>query len=170
MGEEGVCVCVCFHAFNLCSASLEPHFSLADPTSCQCLGYFSVFTRPCKNSGVYNHLQCLPPASHLLEILGLSELTVTAHLPQTTLAHKQWGEEKKKREQQQGEKQVYDNILPPANPLASGQCCPGPNHVVMTLQHEAVCCLCLVLLTCPLWLCDQKNLGNRQLLLRATHL
>lgn len=78
-----VCVRVYLHVFDLCSVSSSPHFSLTDPTSCYSFGPFSVFTRRCKNSNIYSSPQCLPPASQLLEILGLSELTVIAHLPQT---------------------------------------------------------------------------------------
>lgn len=48
---------------------------------------------------MFNNLQCFPPAPHLLEILGLSELTVIAHLPQKH-SHTRIAEYKKKEQQQ----------------------------------------------------------------------
>lgn len=65
---------------------------------------------------MFNNLQCLPPAPHLLEILGLSELTVIAHLPQKH-SHTRIAEYKKKNNNSVHEKQVYDNISPSAETL-----------------------------------------------------
>lgn len=66
---------------------------------------------------------------------------------------------KYKKEQQQGEKQFYDNILPSANPLAPGSSDPGPDHSILTYSMK----LSVVSLPCysaPLWLCVWRNQGT----------
>lgn len=121
---EVACFHVYLHVLALCSLWFSPHFSLSDPASCYSSGHFSVFTCQCKNSSMYNNLQCLPPAPHLLEILGLSEFTVTVHLPQK---HKY-----KKRTTVCVKNNFYDNISPSAaSPLAMGSAGPGPDHNVL---------------------------------------
>lgn len=83
-----ICVCTWVRPlFCFLLSTFQPHWP---DILLYSFGHFSVFTRRCKNSSIYNSLQCLPPVSQLLEILGLSELTVMAHLPQTrSLAHTQ---------------------------------------------------------------------------------
>lgn len=155
-------ICVCTWGrplFCFLLSSFQPHWP---DILLYSFGYFSVFTRWCKNSSIYNNLQCLPPVSQLLEILGLSELTVIAHLPQTrSLTHTQ-----ALKKSNNGEKQVYDNILPSTNPLVLGSAGLGPNHSILmySMKLSVVSPPSYSPPTLALWLEGQ---GNRQLLLRA---
>lgn len=129
--------------FALCSICFSPHFSLTDPASCYSFGHFSVFTCLCKNSSTYNNLQCLPPAPHLLEILGLSELTVIAHLPQThthTII-------KNRTKPVCLKNKFMTTFHHPQKHFGTGQCWPRARPQCPDVQCEAVCCLSPMLVT-----------------------
>lgn len=117
---------MCVHEVDLCSVSFSAVFSLTDLTSCYIALGILVFSHAGAKTAATSSV--CHQFSQLLEILGLSELTVIAHLPQTrSLPHTSI-----EKEQQQGEKQVYDNILPSTNPLALGSAGLGPNHSILT--------------------------------------
>lgn len=125
---EVACFHVYLHVFALCSLCFSPHFSLSDPASCYSFGHFSVFTCRCKNSSMYNNLQCLPPAPRLLEILGLSEFTVTAHLPQK---HKY-----KKRTTVCVKNNFMTTFHHPQQPFGNGQCWPRARPQCPDVQYK----------------------------------
>lgn len=139
-------MCV-FYVLNLCSVSFLPRFSLTDPTSSYSLGYVSCFHTVVQKQ---QHLE-----QPLVFATGFSvtgnpgiEWTYCNSTPATnTLTYTYKRAQRHEKEQQQGGKQVYDNILPPANPLASVQHCPEPNRRVLTYNMKLSAVYALLLIT-----------------------